>query len=69
VEPEEAIDVGAQVAGQILSFGRDADAKTVDYGSKVTECKVLAKIDESLYTAEAAQVKAICLFQISKTKI
>ena len=58
VEPEEVIDVGAQVAGQILSFGRDADGKTVDYGSKVTEGTVLAKIDESLYAAEAAQAEA-----------
>jgi len=57
VEPEEVIDVGAQVAGQILSFGRDADGKTVDYGSKVTEGTVLAKIDESLYAAEAAQAE------------
>jgi HlyD family secretion protein len=58
VEPEEVIDVGAQVAGQILSFGLDADGKTVDYGSKVTEGTVLAKIDESLYTAEAAEAEA-----------
>jgi HlyD family secretion protein len=58
VEPEEVIDVGAQVAGQILSFGLDADGKTVDYGSKVTVGTVLAKIDESLYTAEAAQAEA-----------
>jgi len=58
VEPEEVIDVGAQVAGQILSFGRDADSKSVDYGSKVTEGTVLAKIDESLYAAEAAQAEA-----------
>ena len=58
VEPEEVIDVGAQVAGQILSFGLDADGKTVDYGSKVAEGTVLAKIDESLYAEEAAQVEA-----------
>jgi len=58
VEPEEVIDVGAQIAGQILSFGRDADGKTVDYGSKVSAGTVLAKIDESLYTAEAAQAEA-----------
>jgi len=58
VEPEEVIDVGAQVAGQILSFGRDADGKTIDYGSQVTEGTVLAKIDESLYAAEAAQAEA-----------
>jgi len=58
VEPEEVIDVGAQVAGQILSFGRDADGRIVDYGAKVTEGTVLAKIDESLYAAEAAQAEA-----------
>jgi len=58
VEPEEVIDVGAQVAGQILSFGRDADGRTVDYGSKVTEGTVLAKIDESLYAEESAQAAA-----------
>ena len=28
VEPEEVVDVGAQVAGQIVSFGKDADGKT-----------------------------------------
>jgi HlyD family secretion protein len=58
VEPEEVIDVGAQVAGQILSFGQDADDRIVDYGSKVTEGTVLAKIDESVYAAEAAQAEA-----------
>lgn len=35
VEPEEVVDVGAQVAGQIVSFGEDADGKTVDYGSVI----------------------------------
>jgi len=58
LEPEEVVDVGAQVAGQILSFGLDVDGKPVDYGSKVTEGTVLAKIDDSLYTAEAAEVEA-----------
>jgi len=58
VEPEEVIDVGAQVAGQILSLGRDADGKTIDYGSQVTQGTVLAQIDESLYAAEAAQAEA-----------
>ena len=47
-EPEEVIDVGAQVAGQILSFGKDADGKTVDYGSHVREGTVLARIDDWL---------------------
>jgi len=58
VEPEEVVDVGAQVAGQILSFGKDADGKTVDYGSVVEDGTVLAQIDDSLYAAEAAGASA-----------
>jgi HlyD family secretion protein len=58
VEPEEVIDVGAQVAGQILSFGKDRNGKTIDYGSAVEEGMVLARIDDSLYAADAAQATA-----------
>jgi HlyD family secretion protein len=58
VEPEEVVDVGAQVAGQILSFGKDAEGKTVDYGSAVTKGTVLARIDDSLYTANEAVAEA-----------
>ena len=58
VEPEEVIDVGAQVAGQILSFGKDVNGKTVDYGSYIEAGTVLAKIDDSLYSAEEAQAQA-----------
>ena len=45
VEPEELVNVGAQVTGKIMSFGTDADGRTVDYGSKVTKGMVLARID------------------------
>jgi HlyD family secretion protein len=58
LEPEEVIDVGAQVAGQILSFGKDADGKTVDYGSHVEAGTVLAEIDPSLYQAQYAEATA-----------
>jgi HlyD family secretion protein len=58
LEPEEVIDVGAQVAGQILTFGKDADGKTVDYGSHVEAGTVLAQIDDSLYKAQAAEANA-----------
>ncbi|MEJ2024432.1 MAG: efflux RND transporter periplasmic adaptor subunit, partial [Deltaproteobacteria bacterium] len=58
VEPEEVIDVGAQVAGQILAFGKDAHGKTIDYGSVVKAGTVLARIDDSLYEADAAQAEA-----------
>ena len=58
VEPEEVIDVGAQVAGRIVSFGKDAKGKTVDYGSVVEAGMVLARIDDSLYAADVAQAEA-----------
>jgi HlyD family secretion protein len=58
VEPEEVVDVGAQVAGKILSFGKDVAGKTVDYGSFVEDGTILAQIDDSLYAADVAQARA-----------
>jgi len=58
IEPEEVVDVGAQVAGQISSFGTDKNGKMIDYGSSVEEGTVLAKIDESVYAADLALSRA-----------
>ncbi len=58
VEPEEVIDVGAQVAGKILAFGEDKNGKPVDYGSVVEAGTVLARIDDALYAADAASAQA-----------
>ena len=58
VEPEEVVDVGAQVAGQIIAFGMDAKGKTVDYGSEVQQGMVLAKIDDSLYASTVEENQA-----------
>ena len=58
VEPEEVIDVGAQVAGQILEFGKDANGNQVDYNSPVKAGMVLARIDDSVWKIAAAQADA-----------
>jgi len=58
VEPEEVVDIGAQVAGRIVTFGKDKDGGTVDYGSRVEKGTVLAKIDDAIYAAEVSQAKA-----------
>lgn len=59
LEPEDIIDVGAQVAGQIKEFGTDAaSGKPIDYGSEVEAGTVLAKIDDSLYKAKVNQARA-----------
>lgn len=58
VVPEDVVDVGAQVNGQIASFGNDTDGKPVDYRSTVEEGMVLALIDDSLYAADVSTSKA-----------
>src|SRR5665213_2253855 len=59
IEPNETVDVGAQVAGRITTFGTDTAGKPIDYNSVVEQGAVLAKIDDSvyaclLYTSDAA---------------
>ncbi|HWI58278.1 MAG TPA: efflux RND transporter periplasmic adaptor subunit [Bacillota bacterium] len=58
VEPEEVVDVGAQVAGQIQFFGKDKHGKTIDYSSAVEEGTVLAQIDDTIYTADVEATQA-----------
>ena len=58
IEPVEVVDVGAQVAGLIKSFGTDISGRTIDYGSVVDEGAVLAKIDDSVYAADLSVARA-----------
>ncbi len=58
VEPEELVNVGAQVNGKIMSFGTDADGKTIDFGSKVTKGMLLAQIDDITYKAALQEAEA-----------
>lgn len=58
LEPEEVVDVGARVSGQIVSFGKDASGKPVDYGSVVEKEALLARIDDELYRADVISAEA-----------
>lgn len=61
LEPEEVVDVGAQVGGQILEFGTDINGKTVDYSSEVEQGALLAKIDDALSKADVSEAEASVL--------
>lgn len=60
LEPEEVVNVGAQVAGLIVAFGTDPHnpSKTVDYNTVVEKDTVLAKIDPTPYEAALEQAQA-----------
>lgn len=66
VEPEDVVDVGAQVVGRIESFGLDPRGETdpafqgkpVDYRSEVKEGTILAVIDDAVYLAQRNQALA-----------
>ena len=58
VEPEELVNVGAQVSGKIMAFGKDGDGKPIDYGARVTKGMLLAQIDDVLYDAALREAQA-----------
>ena len=61
LEPEEAIDVGAQVAGQISRFGTEGgkpNGKPIDRRSFVKAGDLLALIDPSLYKMDLESAQA-----------
>ena len=58
LEPEELVDVGAQVTGEIKEFGTDANGKRVDYGSEVKAGQLLARIDDTLVELNIKRAEA-----------
>lgn len=58
IVPEDVVDVGTQVNGQVASFGRDTDGRSIDYRSTVVEGQVLATIDTEIYAADVASGEA-----------
>ncbi len=58
LEPVELVDIGAQVSGKILFFGKDLEGETIDYCSVVTNGMLLAKIDDVTYLADLDVAKA-----------
>lgn len=58
VEPEELVDVGARVSGEIVSFGKDKKGNTVDYGSEISEGDLIALIDDEIPQSDLRQAKA-----------
>jgi HlyD family secretion protein len=60
LEPEDVVDVGAQVAGEVRSFGPDPrdPAKPISYGTPVAQGTVLARLDDALFKARLAQAQA-----------
>jgi len=60
LEPEELVNVGAQVAGRIVAFGTDPHTPSglIDYGSVVEQDTVLARIDPTSYEAALEHAEA-----------
>lgn len=58
LEPEELVDVGAQVTGEIKEFGTDVEGKRVDYGSEVKAGQLLARIDDALVELDIKRAEA-----------
>ena len=58
VEPEELVNVGAQVGGMITTLGTDVNGNTINYGSEVKAGMVLARIDDALYQTELQSANA-----------
>ncbi len=73
-EPEELVDVGAQVSGIIMEFGKDLNGNVVDYSSPVKAGQMLAEIDKlpvqlDVQRAEASKAQAQASIARAKASI
>jgi len=60
VEPEEIVEIGAEVAGRIVRFGREIDDpdEPIGVGSHVTKDTVLVQLDSQLYELAIQKAQA-----------
>lgn len=58
LEPQELVDVGAQVTGEIKEFGTDLQGNRVDYGSEVKAGQLLARIDDTIVELDIKRAEA-----------
>ena len=60
IEPQEVVDVGAQVVGMVKDFGEDKSQPSgqIYWGSKVEKETVLAHIDDAVYKAQLQLAEA-----------
>ncbi len=58
LEPQELVDVGAQMSGIITSFGKDDDGRSIDYGSDVKQGQLLAVIDDTFVNLDIRRLEA-----------
>lgn len=58
LEPQELVDVGAQVTGEIKEFGLDTAGNRVDYGSEVKAGQMLARIDDTIVELDIQRAEA-----------
>ena len=59
VEPEDLVDVGARVSGEIIAFGKDKNGREVDYGSEISEGDVIALIDDQIQQSNFLSANAL----------
>ena len=58
LEPQELVDVGAQVTGEIREFGKDSQGRPIDYGSEVKAGQLLARIDDTIVELAIQRMEA-----------